>query len=710
MKKDRLFELAENYISKTGVSVFLTGKAGTGKTTFLKYIVENTPKRCIVLAPTGVAAVNAGGVTIHSFFSLPLCPYLPDVKELVTEYQMPEAHRQLKKEKIGIIKTLDLLIIDEISMVRADILDAVDATMRRYRHNSLPFGGVQLLMIGDAHQLPPVVREEEEKYLKQVYSSPFFFNAKVMQRLNCITIELQTVYRQSDAQFISILNSIRNGHMDSSICRILNSRLDPRFNPNDSRAASGMKWIRLTTHNRQADAVNEQKMNQLESRPYTFWAAIEGTFPENSYPAEEELTLKQGAQVMFLRNDSKNGRYFNGKIGTVTEIGEEFIIVTDENGDEIDVPLEKWDNIQYEINKETKEIESKVVGTFTQYPLKTAWAVTIHKSQGLTFEHVIIDAASAFTFGQVYVALSRCRTLEGIVLSSPITQACLFTNTEITQFHEEFTSVDEMENGYRKAQNDYFMSILIECFNFQELERLIGWTGGIFRKNLKRIYPVQTETMEKCRKKVTELCGIAKRFQNELSGIGAENREFLADRIAKAADYFVPELADISANAVPLLKINVDNQEIRTELNSASRELLPELSLRLLSLKRIQEHGFSVNLFLETRNGILSDGNIKAKTEKQRNQKTVKEEVEMRDIYADNRHPELIEPLIEWRTEQYMSQDVPAYCILTQKTLLGIADACPSTREELLAVPGFGKAKWDKYGTEILKLIAENMK
>lgn len=705
MKKDKLFELAENYISRTGVSVFLTGKAGTGKTTFLKYIVENTPKRCIVLAPTGVAAINAGGVTIHSFFSLPLCPYLPDVKELVTEYQMPEARRQLKKEKIGIIKTLDLLIIDEISMVRADILDAVDATMRRYRHNSLPFGGVQLLMIGDAHQLPPVVREEEEQYLKQVYSSPFFFNSKVMQRLNYITIELQTVYRQSDEQFLNILNSIRTGRMDNDIYRSLNSRLDPRFDPDDRNVPSGQKWIRLTTHNRQADAVNEQKMRQLKSKAFTFRADVEGTFPENSYPAEDELTLKSGAQVMFLRNDSKEGRYFNGKIGTVTGIDNEYILVTDENGDEINVSKEKWDNIQYEINPETKEIETKVAGTFTQYPLKTAWAVTIHKSQGLTFDHVIIDAASAFTFGQVYVALSRCRTLEGIVLSSPISQSCLFSNSEVSHFHDEFTPVEIMENGYRKAQDDYFMSILMECFNLQELNRLVGWTAGIFKKHLKTTYPSQTDTLENSRIKVRDLSEIANRFQQELSQIGTDNIQYLTQRISKAVDYFVPVLSEIAANVVPVLKVDIDSKDVQAELSNASKELLPELSLRLLSLKRIQEHGFSVALYLKTRNEVLSDTSLKFKAEKQRSAKTVRDTSELHDIYSDNRHPELIEPLTEWRTEQYMTQNVPAYCILTQKTLLGIADTCPSTKEELLSVSGFGKAKWDKYGPQILDLI-----
>ena len=497
MKKDHLFELAESYIAQTGISVFLTGRAGTGKTTFLKYIVENTPKRCVVLAPTGVAAINAGGVTIHSFFQLPLCPYLPDVKELVTEYQMPEAQRKLRKEKVKIIKTLDLLIIDEISMVRADLLDSVDAVMRRYRHNDQPFGGVQLLMIGDAHQLPPVVTEKEEPWLKKVYKSPFFFHSKVMQQLKYVTIELETVYRQSDTTFLDILNNIRSGTMDNNTYRLLNSRLDPRFNPDETISGQGQRWIRLTTHNRQADNINQEKMNALKTRLFTFYADIEGNFPENALPAEKTLQLKEGAQIMFLRNDSREGRYYNGMIATVTSLDyDDGIQVTDENGTQINVPIEKWENIRYDIDKETKEITPIVEGTFSQYPLKAAWAVTIHKSQGLTFDHVIIDAASAFSFGQVYVALSRCRTLEGIVLSSPISQSCLYNNSDVSGFHDEFRPVSEMEKGLQEARDAYYMNILNECFSFAELVRIIGWIGGIFREHLKKTYPDQTDVLE----------------------------------------------------------------------------------------------------------------------------------------------------------------------------------------------------------------------
>lgn len=716
MNKDHLFELAEEYVSQTGISVFLTGRAGTGKTTFLKYIVENTPKRCVVLAPTGVAAINAGGVTIHSFFQLPLCPYLPDVKELVTEYQLPEARRQLRKEKVRIIRTLDLLIIDEISMVRADLLDAVDAVMRRYRRNDRPFGGVQLLMIGDAHQLPPVVTDSEEPWLKKVYPSPFFFHSKVMQHLKYVTIELQTVYRQSDTSFLEILNSIRGGVMDNATYRLLNSRLDPRFNPDDSVAVSGGRWIRLTTHNRQADSINEQKMNELGTRLHTFYAEIEGTFPENTLPAEKVLQIKEGAQVMFLRNDSREGRYYNGKIATVTSVDyDDGITVTDENGDEINVPIEKWENIQYEIDKETKEIVPKVEGTFSQYPLRAAWAVTIHKSQGLTFERVIIDAASAFSFGQVYVALSRCRTLDGIVLSSPISQSCLFNNSDVSGFHEKFMPVTEMERQLEASRGEYFMDILKDCFSFSELERVIGWAGGIFNNHLRNTYPEQTARMEDNRRKIRDMEKVGEAFRRELDRIGPNDMPRIKERISKAAGYFLPILIDVASDVTPLMSVSVDNKEVKKTLAEASAELLPELSVRLQSMREILENGFSIGSYLRIRNDALLSSKPKTSVKKIKEPKPVKEkEIKTKptieEIYSDNRHPELIQPLIDWRTEQYIAQNIRAYWVLTQRTLLEIADTCPTTKEELLAVNGFGPAKWKQYGEQILELIARHKK
>ncbi|MBQ8838909.1 MAG: AAA family ATPase, partial [Bacteroidales bacterium] len=339
MEKDAIFETAERYVRFTGRSIFLTGKAGTGKTTFLKYITQNISKRFVILAPTGVAAINAGGSTIHSFFQLPLCPYLPDVKELVTEYQMPERYRRLRKERQKIIRTLDLLVIDEISMVRADLLDAVDMSLRHYRRSSKPFGGVQLLMIGDAHQLSPVVKENERQYMAQVYPSPYFFHSKALQKLDYITIELQKVHRQKDADFLEILNAVREDRITHDILQKLNSRVNAFDSESDV--------IRLTTHNSQADQVNSSKLAKLPGDPVMFEAEVEGEFPENSYPADSVLSLKKGAQVMFVRNDPE-GRFYNGKIGIVESITDKGLItVTDQDGEAIAVEPVDWENIEY---------------------------------------------------------------------------------------------------------------------------------------------------------------------------------------------------------------------------------------------------------------------------------------------------------------------------------------------------------------------------
>lgn len=401
--------LAEEYVNNTGTSVFLTGKAGTGKTTFLKHICETTTKRCVIVAPTGVAAINAGGSTIHSFFQLPFSLFLPDVPEYLSEYNA-KGRMTLRKSKIDIIRSIELLIIDEISMVRADLLDAVDDRLRRYRRNSKPFGGVQLLMIGDLQQLPPIVSDEEMQYMRKVYPSPFFFNSLALKKLKYITIELTHVYRQPDREFVNLLNNIRQNNFDAETLEKLNSRYNPDFDPSDKE-----HYIRLTTHNRQADDINESKLESLKGKSRNFTARIEGNFPEYLYPAAAELKLKAGAQVMFVRNDpSPEKLYFNGKIVTVTGFSDEGIVTNDAYGNEIIVTPTTWENTKYVINDESKEIESVVEGTFTQVPLRLAWAITIHKSQGLTFDKAIIDVGRAFTFGQTYVALSRCRTLAAL--------------------------------------------------------------------------------------------------------------------------------------------------------------------------------------------------------------------------------------------------------------------------------------------------------
>lgn len=453
---------AWEFVEKTGKSVFLTGKAGTGKTTFLKRVVEESKKRVVVVAPTGIAAINAGGVTIHSFFQLPLHPFIPGMKI--------ESKFAFSKEKRSIIKTIDILIIDEISMVRSDLLDAIDSVLRRFRNRHKPFGGVQLLMIGDLQQLSPVVTDEDVQFLSQYYPSPYFFGSHALARTDYVTIELKEVYRQQDAVFISMLNAVRGGRPSIEVIRTLNSRYCPGFVPPPDEG-----YIRLTTHNHIADEYNSRQLSLIDDQAHSFEAEVSGNFPESSYPVDFRLELKVGAQVMFVKNDpSSDKRYYNGKIGIVTDFYEEYIMVQCPGEDEkIAVEPLEWENSRYVINEQTQEMESEVIGIFRQYPLRLAWAITIHKSQGLTFDKAIIDAASAFASGQVYVALSRCRTLEGMVLATPLRQDAVITDLRVEDYIEgqEVAAVRSLSR-LDSIKEEYYKELLGELFDFNELASL----------------------------------------------------------------------------------------------------------------------------------------------------------------------------------------------------------------------------------------------
>jgi len=415
-------DVARFIVEKTDMSLFLTGKAGTGKTTFLREVVRYTKKKCIVLAPTGIAAVNAGAMTIHSFFQFGLGPFVQGVIE-------PKSDFRINKSKLELIRHLQLLIIDEVSMVRADLMDHIDVELRRIRRNSKPFGGVQLLMIGDLQQLPPIAHGGEDELLRQYYKTLYFFSSAALKSMKYSCIELKNVYRQTDGHFIDILNHARNCTLTSQDISDLNARYIPGFSPKPEDG-----YIRLMTHNRQVDYVNETELEKLDSKPYTFVAAVTGTFPEESYPTADSLTLKKGAQVMFIKNDPER-RFINGTLGEVKSIDKNSIAVRlAESGTVIDVEPMEWQNIRYQFDEESKEISSKQIGRFKQYPLKAAWAITVHKSQGLTFDKAIIDVHAAFSPGQAYVALSRCRTLDGLVLSSPVSASVFMRDNAVDAY------------------------------------------------------------------------------------------------------------------------------------------------------------------------------------------------------------------------------------------------------------------------------------
>ncbi len=472
-------ELAWEIISNTDTHLFLTGKAGTGKTTFLRNLRTSLPKRMVVVAPTGIAAINAQGTTIHSFFQLSFGPQIPGTQQKSKRFQF-------RKQKIQLIRSLDLIVIDEISMVRADTLDAIDHVLRRYRNSSRPFGGVQMLMIGDMQQLAPVAKEDEWRLLSPYYSSPYFFSSKVLQNTNFVTIELKYVYRQNDPVFIDLLNSVRNNYVTADTLKHLNTRYIPNFSPKEEEG-----YIRLTTHNYQADIINEEKLKALKSAEITYNASVEGDFPELAYPTETTLRLKVGAQVMFVKNDSSpEKRYYNGMIGKVTDLkADKIIVCSTDDGHTIEVDQEKWNNIKYTLNEDTQEIEENVAGTFQQFPLKTAWAITIHKSQGLTFEHAIIDAQHSFAHGQTYVALSRCKTLEGLVLSHPIPPTAIISDNLVQEFCKDPRHQQPDAQHLTELEKSYYLRITEDLFSFDKIHFPIKDLLRILREFFYHSYP-----------------------------------------------------------------------------------------------------------------------------------------------------------------------------------------------------------------------------
>lgn len=701
MEKDVIFEMAERYVKATGRSVFLTGKAGTGKTTFLKYITQTTAKRFVVLAPTGVAAINAGGSTIHSFFQLPLCPYLPDVKELITEYQMPERYRSLRKERVKIIRTLDLLIIDEISMVRADLLDAVDMILRKYRHNDKPFGGVQLLMIGDAQQLSPVVKDSERQYMSQVYQSPYFFHSKALSRLQYVTIELQKVHRQKDAEFLDILNAVREDRMTAQLLRKINERVGVP----PVRQEDGTEPIRLTTHNVRADEVNSRKLAELPDDPSLFTAQIEGDFPEHSYPADEVLELKPGAQVMFIRNDSE-GKYYNGKLAKVEKIAKGVVTVSDSNGEMIDVTPVEWPNTQYELDDESGEICQNIVGTFRQIPLRIAWAITIHKSQGLTFDNVIIDAGAAFAFGQVYVALSRCRSLEGITLESPITSSGIYRDMHVAAFNEGFMPLEAVSCRVDLEERGYAFDQYRSVFDFNGACSSLRYMLKLWRGVLSETYPELYAGMESASKALHDAAKVADTFRQQLKNIEssqAQDDMYLKERLTKATVYFLPMIRTVRDAAMDIIGLEIDNKETKKKVNDVLEELLTEVDIIFNSLENFERGEFGIDTVCRVRTEChLQDRNLARRRKLRKVTRAADEPCIVNE--------ELRDRLQQWRSDRFKADNVPAYTIMHQSTLIQIATLIPSTRQELLAIKGFGEASFRKYGEQILEICSEYKK
>lgn len=545
MITNKEFELAEQFALQTGQSFFLTGKAGSGKTTLLKHIAEKTSKNFVIVAPTGVAAINAGGVTIHSMFLLPTTAFVPSYDfidmNLVTNRRLLLSHLRYSKEKRRLLQEMELLIIDEISMVRCDILDAVDFALQTIRRNTEPFGGVQVMLIGDMHQLPPVTKEAEWTLLQNYYQSPYFFDSLVWKKLDAVEIELKKIYRQQDEIFLRILNNIRNKELEEEDFLQLEKRYNPHFQPTEPG------YILLSTHNHKAESVNQSELKRLPEKLYYFEAEIEGDFPENMFPCEPVLYLKEGAQVMFIKNDTEHGKYYNGKLATIKELEEDKIIVRfNDSNESVSINRQAWENIRYSLDESTGSFIKKELGSFSQYPLRLAWAVTIHKSQGLTFDKVIIDAGQSFAAGQVYVALSRCRTLEGIVLHSRITQNALFADDKINSFSSSHHREYELENILVEAKRRYARLQLKKLFSFHKFpERLQEWKDLLESKDIpekETAIVLNSEIMSN----LSELILTADKFQHQLDQLTSDSEaesghHILKERCSKAIDYFTTE-------------------------------------------------------------------------------------------------------------------------------------------------------------------------
>jgi len=687
-------QLANDFVQNTGCNIFLTGKAGTGKTTFLHSLQKNTAKRMIITAPTGVAAINAGGVTLHSFFQLPFGPFVPG-----SETYERNKHRQFRfsKEKKQIIQSLDLLVIDEISMVRADLLDAVDAALRRHRRNNQPFGGVQLLMIGDLHQLSPVAKREDWQLIKQYYESVYFFSSNALDQTELLTIELKHIYRQSDKDFIGLLNRVRDNRLDGSSIARLNQRYIPDFTPGKNQG-----YITLTTHNRNADSMNHTKLQALTGKVHHFKAQISGEFPEHIYPTPAFLQLKEGAQVMFVRNDpSAEKLYYNGKIGRIIKISDKNIsVICPGESKQIEVEPIIWENIKYTLHEESKEIQEDIIGKFEQYPLKLAWAITIHKSQGLTFDKAIIDAKAAFAHGQVYVALSRCKTLEGMVLSSPVSSKGIETDKAVTHFIETASQNPPSESLLQSAKISYQQQLLLDCFDFQLLRNRLNYLTRLLLGNIRVVQVSGITDIRQLEKTATEnIFVISENFKRQLNTIFEngnlpESDAYILERISKASIWFQDKFAIIFGESVQKLHIETDNTELRKKINNAVNNLKKEIAVKLAGVQSCEKK-FSPSAYLHA----ISNAEIDFVPEK-RKKSRLPDYTE-----SDVEHPELFQVLKEWRASKAKEKGLALFQILHQRVLIQIVVSLPENTADLKKISGVGKKTIKNYGEELVELV-----
>ncbi|MGF7231176.1 ATP-dependent DNA helicase, partial [Arachidicoccus sp.] len=574
-QENKIFAQAVAFVNYTHQNLFLTGKAGTGKTTFLKFIKNNCYKKLAVVAPTGVAAINAGGVTIHSFFQLPFGVYVSGFRNSWSESENQQVFNKqqllsklrLGKAKLDLIRELELLIIDEVSMVRADLLDAIDDVLRHVRSKPhAPFGGVQMIFIGDLFQLPPVVRQDDMRLLSEYYKSPFFFDARALKDFPPLYLELKKIYRQSNEDFIQLLNNVRNNQVSPNDLDILNSFYRPDFSSEEEE-----DFITLTSHNGIADRINQQALKNLSGKLYCFEALVERDFPERAFPADKILQLKVGAQIMFIKNDKGEDRkFYNGKIGTIDSISsaEEIKIRFKDESDLLELKMEKWQNIKYNYNIEADKIEEEELGTFSQFPIRLAWAITIHKSQGLTFDKAVIDAGASFAAGQVYVALSRLRSLNGLVLRSKIYPSAISTDQNVLEFSSHEVRGDSLNEILESEQKEFVCQSILNAFDWKKMSILMA---EYIEENETKLFQEKEDFVTRIKEsfdKIKKQTETAETFIKQLDGIiyaaKTEGYEPLHQRTSTACGWF---------------------------LNALENEIISPLKMQMLELKALKRTG-----------------------------------------------------------------------------------------------------------------------
>ncbi|MDR0602808.1 MAG: helix-turn-helix domain-containing protein [Bacteroidales bacterium] len=682
------YEMAYHFANYTDCSLFLTGKAGTGKTTFLKKLKENSKKEMAIVAPTGVAAVNAGGVTIHSFFQLPLSPFIPTEgsrKDLVSKIKMNSARRK-------VLANLEMLVIDEISMVRADLLDEIDTVLRyfRYRRDE-PFGGVQMLFIGDMYQLSPVCGEMEWQLLSEYYSSIYFFDSMVIRNQPPVYIEFDNIFRQSNLNFIQLLNEVRNNKISEESFKCLQQLYKPDFkSPKDDT------YIILTTHNYKADSINADELMKLRGATKKFKAEIQGDYPEKSYPTELELEFKVGAKVMFLRNDRETPRrYFNGKIGEIVNFDDEGIYVKCQGEEPVLVVPETWENISYKTNPETKQITETVLGTFNQYPLRLAWAITIHKSQGLTFDKAIIDAGQAFTAGQVYVALSRCRSLEGVVLLSKINRNSLNVDENIIRHSNQKLPIEILNNRLDVSKKEYREKILFALFDFQASINTINRLTEFVKEKGTSFNFDTLAFLTSIHGYLSNAQKIASRFQQELKTLLSSvtvDEQKLQERITSAINYFSKGLQAISTE-LKKSPATTDSKANALRYNDDLGEIFASIEEKLHLFRNTKDRFTVEQYFIAKETLVLPSFPVNAFAGANLSKKTTA------------KFPALFHQLMDYRRSICEKANIPLYSVVSTQGLIELATFLPETPKDLLKLSGFGPATVSKYGQQFLEIV-----